>query len=147
MNAKTQKPFVGFDPSKLFGDPFKVFEQFKLPGIDFKALMEINQRDFAALNEAQQIALAGMRSAPGDMQAQMTEMFGRVGELLKTATSIPGSGGENAAKLVSDSMSKMFGDMRELAESAQKSQVEAWGLLVKRAQTRLQELTDLMAAR
>ena len=147
MTTKNQKPFVGFDPSKLFSDPFKAFEQFKLPGIDFKAMMEINQRDFAALNEAQQVALAGLKAAPGDMQTQMTEMFGRVGELLKTVTSMPGTGGENATKLVSESMTKMFGDMRELAESAQKSQVEAWSLLVKRAQARVQELTDLRAAR
>lgn len=144
---KTQKPFAAFDPSKLFGDPFKVFEQFKLPGFDFNALMEINQRDFAALSEAQQIALAGLKAAPGDVQAQLTDMFGRVGELLKAATSAPGTGGETAAKLVSDSMTKLVGDMRELAESAQKSQVEAWGLLVKRAQARMQELNDLMIAR
>ena len=144
---KSQDPFSAFDPTKLFGSSMDAFKGFQLPGFDMNALAEITRRDFAALSEAQQAALAGMKMAPEDIQRQLTDSYTRLGELMQRLTANPAGGSADFGAVVQESMAKAFGDLRELAESAQASQVKAWGLLLKRAQDRVQELNALMAKR
>jgi len=146
---KPKSPFEAFDPTTLFGDTLKAFQSFKLPGFDLTKLMEINRRDFEALSEANKIALAGLQAAPGVYQEQLRAAYTQIGDLAAQlmGAGTGAAGSAQAAQVAQQAIAKALGNVQELAESAQKSQMEAYALLLKRAHERVQELTALVQSR
>lgn len=49
-------------PTNLFGDIVKLLEQYKLPGIDIAAIIEMRRKDIEALMTANRVALEGAQS-------------------------------------------------------------------------------------
>ena len=95
-------------------DITKMFEQFKLPGVDISALMEARRKDIEALTEVNKIALQSSQT----MAQKQVEILQKTMEELKQAMSA-GKPMENAAKqgeVVQHAMQKAFTYMRELAE-------------------------------
>ena len=123
-------------------DIMKMFEQFKLPGVDVAALMEARRKDIEALTEVNKIALESSQT----MAQKQVEILQKTMEELKQAVTA-GKPLENAAKqgeLVQHAMQKAFTYMQELAEVARKAQTEALEVINKRAQENMQELTSLV---
>jgi phasin family protein len=126
-------------------DITKMFEQFKLPGVDISALMEARRKDIEALTEVNKIALQSSQT----MAQKQVEILQKTMEELKQAMSA-GKPMENAAKqgeVVQHAMQKAFTYMRELAELAVKAQTEALAVINKRAQENMQELTSLVQSK
>ena len=126
-------------------DIMKMFEQFKLPGVDVSALMEARRKDIEALTEVNKIAL---QSSQTMAQKQVEILQKTMQELTQTMSA--GKPMENAAKqgeVVQHAMEKAFAYMRELAELAVKAQTEALAVINKRAQENMQELTSLVQSK
>jgi phasin family protein len=134
-----------FDMSKAYGDLSKMFEQFKLPGIDTKEIVEARRKDIDALLHANRAIFEGMQemankqgewmhTAMTDIQAAMTGASGGVtaGDMVEQ--------GETARK----ACEKVLADMKDLAEIARQSQVNAMAAITKRSSEQLEEVKKMM---
>jgi phasin family protein len=130
--------------ANLFGDFSKLMEQFKLPGIDVAALMEARRKDLEALAAANRTAFEGMQSL-GQKQTEM--LRSTLDELQALVKQVKGSGDSGSTSL-SDAMQrvlqKTFANMRELAETAHKSQTDAFAIVSQRIQENVQEAKNLL---
>jgi phasin family protein len=132
-------------PTSQLIDITKIFEQFKLPGVDVSALMEARRKDIEALTEVNKIAL---QSSQTMAQKQVEILQKTMQELTQTMSA--GKPMENAAKqgeVVQHAMEKAFTYMRELAELTVKAQTEALAVINKRTQENIQELTSLVQSK
>ncbi|MBL8542160.1 MAG: TIGR01841 family phasin [Betaproteobacteria bacterium] len=121
-------------------DIAKIFEQFKVPGVDVSALMEARRKDIEALTEVNKIALQSSQT----MAQKQVEILQKTMEELTQAVAA-GKPLENAAKqgeLVQHAVEKALTYMRELAEVARTAQTEALDVIHKRAQENMRELTS-----
>jgi phasin family protein len=126
-----------------FGDVTKMFEQFKVPGVDMTAMVETRRKDVEALIEANKAALESMQAIANKQAEMMTEAMQGIQEAVKT----PGSGGVDDAKqteVVRKVFETTLADMKELAELAHKSQVDAIAHMTQRATEHVQEIQKLM---
>jgi phasin family protein len=103
----------------------KLIEQVKLPGFDMAAVVETQRKNIDALTAANQRAYEGMQAL---MQKQ-AEMFNERVKTIQAAVQKGNTGNPVEAfaqqgEYVQQTFKKMFDDMRELAEMAQKSQTE-----------------------
>ena len=133
------------DMSNPFGDLSKMFEQFKLPGIDTAEIEAARRKDVEALVQANQAAYEGMqalakkqtdmlRQAMEDIQAAVKGAAGGTG------VGDPGKQGELARK----AYEKVQGDMKDLAEIARKSQTDAMAKITQRGTEHLDEVKKMM---
>jgi phasin family protein len=103
----------------------KLIEQVKLPGFDMASVIETQRKNIDALTAANQRAYEGMQAL---MQKQ-AEMFNERVKTIQAAvekgnTGNPAEAFAQQGEYVQQTFKKMFDDMRELAEMAQKSQTE-----------------------
>ncbi len=133
------------DMSNALGDLTKMLEQFKLPGIDTKEIVEARRKDIDALVQANQAIYEGMQALANkqgellkksmeDIQSAMKGAAGGVG------VGDPGKQGDLARK----ACEKVLGDMKELAEIARKSQTEAMAKITQRGTEHLDEVKKMM---
>ena len=136
------------DPSAA--EPFveftKIFEQFKVPGIDMAALVEARRHDISALSQANKVAYEGMqelaRKQAEILRATLQEMQTAVSETAGEAK--PAALAGHLAELVEQAIQKALSNMRELAEVAVKTQTEAFTIISKRARENVEEMKVLM---
>ena len=135
--VSTAEPFVDFT---------KMFEQFKLPGIDMAALVEARRHDIAALSQANKVAYEGMqelaRKQAEILRATLQEMQTSVTETAGGAKPVALTG--HPAELVEQAIQKALSNMREMAEVAVKAQTEAFTIISKRAMENIEEMKSLM---
>jgi phasin family protein len=133
------------DMSNAFGDLTKMLEQFKLPGVDTKEIVEARRKDIDALVQANQAIYEGMqalankqgellKNAMEDIQSAVKGAAGGVG------VGDPGKQGELARK----AYEKVLGDMKDLAEIARESQVTAMAKITQRGTEHLDEVKKMM---
>ena len=133
------------DMSNALGDLTKMFEQFKLPGVDTKEIVEARRKDIEALVQANQAAYEGMQ-ALADKQAELLKQAMQdVQSAVKGAAGgvgvgDPGKQGELARK----AYEKVLGDMKDLAEIARQSQTEAMAKITQRGTEHLDEVKKMM---
>ena len=132
-------------PSSLFGDFSKLIEQFKLPGIDVHLVMEARRKDVEALAAANRTAVEGIQSL-GRKQAEILRTtLEEVQSLVKHLTPAAGGGtSAGTAEVVQQALQKTFTNMRELAESAYKSQSDAFAIIKQRVQENIREGESLL---
>ncbi len=129
-----------------FVDITKLMEQYKLPGVDFGAMVERQRKDIEALTEANRIAAEGMQA----LAKKEAEILQKTMQEVMAAMSKAAAGGDpmaNASKqaeLAQQAFGKALSNMRELAEVANKSQSDAYAVISKRVQENIRELTALM---
>ena len=131
-------------PTNLFGDIVKLLEQYKLPGIDIAAIIEMRRKDIEALMTANRVALKGAQSI-GQKQVEIPRStLDQLSSLIQQATA-PGSMTEKTRRpqrpgeLVQQVLQRALENMRELAETAYKSQSDTYAVLTKR---RLDQLIE-----
>jgi phasin family protein len=133
-------------PPNPFADFTKMFEQFKLPGMDMSALMESRRKDIEALGEANKLAYEGMQA----LIQKQTEIFGEAMHQIQSAAQQMSTGSNPAEAMaqqnefVQKALHQALENMRELAEMARKSQADAMAVIGNRAQQNLQEAGALL---
>jgi phasin family protein len=119
----TEKGAAGETP--VF-DFTKLVSQFRLPGVDFAALVDRERKNIEALAKANRIAFEGWQR----LVRRQAEIF------QETMKKVVEDAGQEAAKkraeLAKEGFEKALADMRELAEMATKSQKEAFDVVRKR---------------
>lgn len=133
-------------PTNLFGDIVKLLEQYKLPGIDIAAIIEMRRKDIEALMTANRVALEGAQSVGHKQVEILRSTLDQLSSLIQQATA-SGSMTEKTTKtgeLVQQVLQRALENMRELAETAYKSQSDTYAVLTKRIQENLDEARALL---
>jgi phasin family protein len=132
---KSLSPGKGPEPIPAF-DFGKLLKDFKLPGVDFAALIERERKNIEALAEANRIAYEGWQG----LVRRQAEIFQNA---MKHA--VEEAKAEDAVKrrgdLARNAFESALSNMRELAEMAAKSQKDAFDIVRKRVEENLAELT------
>ena len=131
----TEKGTAGETP--VF-DFTKLMSQFRLPGVDFAALVDRERRNIEALAKANRIAFEGwqrlVRRQAEILQETMKEVVANAGQ-------------QDAIKkrsdLAKEGFEKALANMRELAEMATKSQKEAFDVVRKRIEENVEGIRNL----
>jgi phasin family protein len=138
--ATETNPFAGMT---------KMMQEFKVPGLDMAPIIESRSKDIKALVEANQAAFEAMQALVRKQTEIVTEAMQEIQDSAKALA----AGGANApaparqTALVSDAYQKALADMKELAEMARKSQIDAMAIITKRGTDSLTETKKLLQAR
>ncbi len=133
------------DMSNALGDLTKMLEQFKLPGVDTKEIVEARRKDIDALVQANQAIYEGMQALANKQGELLKKSMEDIQSAMKSAASgvgvgDPGKQGELARK----ACEKVLGDMKDLAEIARKSQTDAMAKITQRGTEHLDEVKKMM---
>ena len=133
------------DMSNAFGDLTKMLEQFKVPGVDTKEIVEARRKDIDALVQTNQAAYEGMQALANKQAEMLKQAMQDIQAAVKGATGgvgvgDPGKQGELARK----AYEKVLGDMKDLAEIARKSQADAMASITQRGTQNLEEVKKMM---
>ena len=145
MASKTGNPFLDQNFTEMF-DPRKYMDQFQMPGLDNKGLMEAHRKNIEAMTEANRVAFEGAQA----MARRQTEIVREaMDEAAKAMQQVQhaGSNEERVAKqteIAKSSFETALKHARELAEMGAKSQNEALELLNKRVAESFDEMRDSM---
>jgi phasin family protein len=127
----------------------KMLEQFKLPGIDIGALVDARRKDIEAVAAANDTALRGIQA----LNQKQSEILRTTLTQLETLVS-PSASSESApekstkkSELVQQAVQTALANMRELAETAYRSQADAQAMIGKRVQENLDELKSLLTTK
>jgi phasin family protein len=128
------RTFIMTTPVHTVIDFSKLIEQVKLPGFDMASVIETQRKNIDALTAANQLAYDGMQAL---MQKQ-AEMFNERIKTIQAAVQKGNTGNPVEAlaqqgEFVQQTFQKIFDDMRELAEMAQRSQSETLAAISERA--------------
>ena len=133
------------DMSNALGDLTKMLEQFKLPGVDTKEIVEARRKDIDALVQANQAIYEGMQALANKQGELLKKSMEDIQSAVKGAAGgvgvgDPGKQGELARK----AYEKVLGDMKDLAEIARKSQTDAMAKITQRGTEHLDEVKRMM---
>jgi phasin family protein len=117
-----------FDFTKLLG-------RYKLPGVDFSAIVEREKKNIEALTRANKIAFEGWQAL---LRRQSEILQETMAETIANARKHDAI--QMRADLAKQGFEKALDNMRELAEMAAKSQKEAFEVIRERIGENLDEL-------
>ena len=132
------------DPIK---DITKVMSHFKVPGVDLAPIIESRRKDIEALVASNKAAYDAMQALVRKQTDLMTQAMQTIQQSMQGVAS-----GRTAIepakqmKLVSDAYEKALSDLKDFAEIARKSQVDAMSGIARRAGESLKEMQELMKA-
>ena len=154
MATQAANPYAAMDFSKFmdlgkfpFADFGKFAEQFKLPGLDNKALVETQRKNVEAFQAANQVFIEGAQAVT---QRQSEIMRQAMDESVKALQSIASAGTPEAkfgqqAELAKQAYEASLANLREIAELTTKSNTEAAEVLTKRVSETFDELKAAFA--
>ena len=129
----TEKGGAGETP---FFDFTKLMSQFRLPGVDFAALVDRERKNIEALAKANRIAFEGwqrlVRRQAEILQETMKKVVADAGQV----------DAMKRADLAKEGFEKAVANMRELAEMAAKSQKEAFEVVRKRIEENVEGIRN-----
>ncbi len=131
------------NPPNPFADLAKMFEQFKIPGVDMTAIVDARRKDVEALTQVNQAAYASMQA----MARKQSEMLAQAMQGAQEAAKNMAGGANDASsqtELARKAYEKAVADMKELAEMARKSQADALAIVSQRANQQVEEFKKLM---
>ena len=137
MSEESKSPEKGTAGEMPFFDFTKLMSQFRLPGVDFAALVDRERKNIEALAEANKIAFEGWQS-----------LVRRQGEILQETMKkvVANAGQQDAmtkrADLAKEGFENALSNMRELAEMATKSQKEAFEVIRKRVEENVEGIRN-----
>ena len=130
----TEKGAAGETP--VF-DFTKLMSQFRLPGVDFAALVDRERKNIEALAKANRIAFEGwqrlVRRQAEILQETMKEVVANAGQ--QDAI-------KKRADLAKEGFEKALANMRELAEITTQSQKEAFDVVRKRIEENVEDIRN-----
>ena len=129
----TEKGTAGETP---FFDFTELMSQFRLPGVDFAALVDRERKNIQALAEANRIAFEGWQRLVRRQAEILQETMKKV---------VADAGQVDAMKrtdLAKEGFEKALANMRELAEMGSKSQREAFEVVRKRIEQNMEGIRN-----
>ena len=129
-----------------FGELTKMFEQFKVPGVDMGAIVESRRKDMEALIATNQATLESMQGIARKQAEILAQAFKSVQDGMQTmvkgglSAPDPAKSTEMARKTYETAVA----EMSELAEMARKAQADAMAGITARAQQSVQQIQQLM---
>ena len=142
MAKKNDNPFDPLDVSKMFAD-------LSVPGVDWKEVMASQQKNIAALTEANQRLMEGAQAVAQQqseiMSKAMAELASATQELMSEGD--PQAGAQKRFDLAKSSFESAVGNMQELAELAGQSNSEAMEIINKRAAEAFEEIRQLIQSK
>ena len=133
-NKSTEKGPAGETPVLDFT---KLMSQFRLPGVDFAALVDRERKNIEAVAKANRIAFEGWQRLVR-RQAEMLQ------ETMKKVIADAGHEGakKKRADLAKEGFEKALANMRELAEITTQSQKEAFDVVRKRVEENVEGIRN-----
>jgi phasin family protein len=129
----TEKVAVGETP--VF-DFTKLMSQFRLPGVDFAALVDRERKNIEALTKANRIAFEGWQR----LVRRQAEMLQET--MKKVVTDASQLDAKKRAGLAKEGFEKALANMRELAEITTQSQKEAFDVVRKRIEENVEDIRN-----
>jgi phasin family protein len=118
-----------------FGEISKRLSEFKIPEFDWHGLMAAQQKNWAALGQANKVWLEGtqkvMRREVELLQTALAEAAEASKDMMKEGDARGAA--EKRLDLAKTSFEKAIGNIRELSEAASKANQEALDVMQKRA--------------
>jgi phasin family protein len=115
----------------------KLMSQFRLPGVDFAALVDRERKNIEALAKANRIAFEGWQRLVRRQAEMLQETMKKV---------VADAGQEDAIKkradLAKEGFEKALANMRELAEMTTQSQKEAFDVVRKRIEENVESIRN-----
>ncbi len=123
-----------------------MLERFKLPGFDIDAYVSSRQADIDAVTHATTVALTGAQSIAETQAEILKSALTEVSSMVKTVPeerSAPAELIRRERELAQGAISHALESMREIAETAQKSQAEILDIATKRIRGNVEEIRAL----
>ena len=128
-----------------FADLGKLVGNFKMPGVDVKAIVESQRKDMEALAEANRQAYEGIKALAKRRNEILQEALGEWQAAMKDAT------GKDAmsknAERAKQGVKQAIDRFRELAEMEAETRRKSWKVLQDRFQENLQSLQNVLKAK
>jgi len=128
-----------------FADLGKLVGNFKLPGVDVKAIVESQRKDMEALAEANRQAYEGIKALAKRRNELLQEALSEWQAAMKDAT------GKDAisknAERAKQGVKQAIDRFRELAEMESETRRKSWKVLQDRFQENLQNLQNVLKAK
>jgi phasin family protein len=140
MAAKNE---TAMDMTHAFGDLTKMFEQFKLPGVDTAEIEAARRKDVEALVQANQAAYEGMQALAKKQADMLKQAMEDIQSAVKGAAGNVGDPAKQA-ELARKAYEKVLGDMQDLAGIARKSQSDAMASITQRGTQHLEDVKKMM---
>jgi phasin family protein len=130
----TEKGTAGETP--VF-DFTKLMSQFRLPGVDFAALLDRERKNIEALAKANSIAFEGWQRLVRRQAEMLQETMKKV-----VADARQEDAKKKRADLAKEGFEKALANMRELAEITTQSQKEAFDVIRKRIEENVEDIRN-----
>jgi len=141
MAKQTKNPFLDWDMTKLT-DMQKLSEQFAVPGVDAKVLVEAQRKNIEALTAANRAAYEGAQAIAQRQAEIMRELSGEAVKATRELSSAttPQDQIAKQAELIKQTYEAAVANFRELSEMNSKSNAAIVELLNKRVSEGLDEM-------
>lgn len=143
MASKTGNPFLDQDFSNIF-DFKRYADQFQVPGLDSKALVEAQRKNIEAMSQANRVAFEGIQAVAQRQGEIFRQTMDEAAKTMQDVSAV-NSPEERAAKqadIAKHAFETAIKNTRELAELGAKSQNEAVELINKRVSESFDEVRD-----
>ena len=131
--------------SDAFGDLTKMPEQFKLPGVDIKEIVEARRKDIDALVQANQAIHEGVQALENKQGELLKKAIEDIHSAVKGAAGGVGLGDPvKQRELAHRACEKILANMKDLAEIARSSQADAMAKIAQRGTEHLDEVKKMM---
>jgi phasin family protein len=129
-----------------FGELSKRLSEFRIPEIDWHELMAAQQKNWAALGQANKVWLEGtqkvVRREVEILQSALAEAAEASKDMMKEGDARAAA--EKRMELAKSAFEKALGNIRELSEAASKANQEALDVIQKRAIEGFDEIKTLI---
>ncbi len=126
-------------------DPFRMFSEMRIPGLDLDALAAAQRRNLEALSAANRVALEGAQAVAKRHMEILQQSMSEMTDAVRTASATdPKDGAAKQAEMLKGAYERAVGNMRELADLIQKSNSEALSLLNHRFKEAMDEVGTLV---
>ena len=147
MAKQTKNPFLDWDMTKLT-DMQKLGEQFAVPGLDAKALMETQRKNIETLTAANRAAYEGAQAIAQRQSEIMRELSAEAIKATRelTAAGTPQDQFAKHADLMKQNYEVAVANLREIGEMNAKSSATVVDLISKRVSETLDEVKHAVRA-
>ena len=136
------KYFKDFDPTKAVEDFTAKLKAYKVPGVDFDAVIAAQKKNVEALTAANKAAIEGLQAVAKRQGEILQETMQEASKAVKDLSSAggPQEVAAKQAELAKSAFEKALGNMKELAELVTKAQQDAASTINARISASLDEI-------
>jgi hypothetical protein len=126
-----------------------LLERYQLPGFDLNAFVQARQTDIDAISQATAVALTGAQTITEKQVDLLKAALDQLNEALSSRSTAQGDSvsAEEVAKkqrdLVQSTLTRTLEGMKEMAEAAQRAQMEIFDIGLERARSNAEQLRAL----